>query len=216
MPPAGHASSARQAPLGAAAKPANCATLLKVRDTTLAQDVGYAISRYTAATKSLEVLAPLKREALEQLKTSPKVDAAIKLSLALKTAANAVGDILGISPATEAASASATGFAGIVLSKQTDLSLATLSGDLDSWVKAEALAMVPVIGAGLKATYNFYGNLQALKEADLDGKTIAAENARNIATLENLLHKQEALLKDSDWRVKMINEARATIDKRCN
>jgi hypothetical protein len=197
-------------------KPANCSALVKYRDTQLAKDLGFAIKNYKAASQSLELIAPLKKEVLEQKAKLPSVDTALKLTLALKTAANAIGDILGLSPVTETVTASAGKFAAVVLSKQTDLNVAVLTDDVDSWVQAEALGLIPGIGSALKASYNLYGNLTALKQAELDGKTVVLENAKNIESLEKLLRKQEAMLKSSDWRIKMVNEARAAIDQTCN
>ena len=198
-------------------KPANCATLVKYRDTQLAKDFEFAIKHYKAASQSLERLAPLKKEVLEQQANLPTVDKALKLTLALKTAANAIGDILRLSPVTETVvTATAGKFASIVLSEQTDLNLAVLTDDVDSWVQAEALALIPGIGSALKASYNLLDNLTALKQAELDGKTVVLENARHIESLEKLLRKQEAMLKSNDWRIKMVNEARAVIDQTCN
>jgi hypothetical protein len=197
-------------------KPANCAALVKYRDTQLAKDFEFAIKHYKAASQSLEVLAPLKKEVLEQKAKLPTVDTALKLTLALKTAANAIGDILGLSPVTETVTATTGKFAAIVLSKQTGLNLAVLTDDVDSWVQAEALGLIPGIGSALKASYNLYDNLTALKQAELDGKTVVLENAKNIDALEKLLRQQEAMLKNSHWQIKVVNEARAVIDQTCN
>ncbi len=197
-------------------KPANCAALVKYRDTQLAKDFEFAIKRYKAASQSLEVLGPLKKEVLEQKANLPGVDTALKLTLALKTAANAIGDILGLSPVTQTVTTTTGQFAAIVLSKQTDLNLAVLTDGVDGWVQAEALGLIPGIGSALKASYNLYDNLTALKQAELDGKTVVLENAKNIEVLEKLLRQQEAMLKRSDWQVKMVDEARALIDQTCN
>ncbi len=197
-------------------KPANCAGLVKYRDTQLAKDFEFAIRHYKAASQSLELIAPLKKEVLEQKAKLPSVDTALKLTLALKTAANAIGDILGLSPVTQTVTTTTGKFAAVVLSKQTDLNVAVLTDDVDSWVQAEALGLIPGIGSALKASYNLYGNLTALKQAELDGKTVVLENAKNIESLEKLLRQQEAMLKSSDWRIKMVNEARAAIDQTCN
>ncbi len=197
-------------------KPANCAALVKYRDTQLAKDFEFAIKHYKAASQSLEVLGPLKKEILEQKANLPSVDTALKLTLALKTAANAIGDILGLSPVTQTVTTTTGKFAAIVLSKQTDLNLAVLTDGVDSWVQAEALGLIPGIGSALKASYNLYDNLTALKQAELDGKTVVLENAKNIEGLEKLLRQQEAMLKNSNWQIKVVNEARAVIDQTCN
>jgi hypothetical protein len=194
-------------------KPANCAALVKYRDTQLAKDFEFAIKHYKAASQSLEVLGPLKKEVLEQKANLPSVDTALKLTLALKTAANAIGDILGLSPVTQTVTTTTGKFAAIVLSKQTDLNLAVLTDGVDSWVQAEALGLIPGIGSALKASYNLYDNLTALKQAELDGKTVVLENAKNIEGLEKLLRQQEAMLKNSNWQIKVVNEARAVIDQ---
>lgn len=197
-------------------KPANCAALVKYRDTQLAKDFEFAIKHYKAASQSLEVLGPLKKEVLEQKANLPSVDTALKLTLALKTAANAIGDILGLSPVTQTVTTTTGKFAAIVLSKQTDLNLAVLTDGVDSWVQAEALGLIPGIGSALKASYNLYDNLTALKQAELDGKTVVLENAKNIEGLEKLLRQQETMLKNSNWQIKVVNEARAVIDQTCN
>lgn len=197
-------------------KPANCAALVKYRDTQLAKDFEFAIKHYTAASQSLDVLGPLKKEVLEQKASLPSVDTALKLTLALKTAANSIGDILGLSPVTQTVTTTTGKFAAIVLSKQTDLNIAVLTDGVDSWVQAEALGLIPGIGSALKASYNLYDNLTALKQAELDGKTVVLENAKNIEALEKLLRQQEAMLKNSHWQMKVVNEARALIDQTCN
>jgi hypothetical protein len=197
-------------------RPANCSALVKYRDTQLAKDLGFAIKNYKGASQSLELIAPLKKEVLEQKSKLPTVDTALRLTLALKTAANAIGDILGLSPVTETVTTTAGQFAAVVLSRQTDLNLAVLTDGVDSWVQAEALSLVPGIGSALKASYNLYDNLTALKQAELDGKTVVLENAKNIEVLEKLLRQQEAMLKSSNWQIKVVNEARAVIDQTCN
>lgn len=207
---------AKPAPTESKPKKASCIALIKYRDTQLVQDFDFAIKHYTAASESLMLLAPLKEQAQDQKAMLPKIDVAIKLSLALQTAANAISDIMGLAPVVKSFPVLAEKFTAEGLTKVADLSVAAITDELNSWLRAEALGLVPVAGSALKATSHFYDNIKALQAAELDGKAIAEENLQNVNNLEKILHKQEAMLKNSEWQKRMLNAVRADIDRTCN
>ncbi len=196
-------------------RPAQCGTMVKYRDTKLADDLNEAIKHYSAASKSLELLTPIKQQSIRLQKGQPLFNDAYKLMLSLKTAATAIGDIMGLLPGTGMAVKTATGFAGKILSSQAELSVSVLTGEVDSWVATEALGLVPGLGAGLKAAYNFGENLNALKDADEEGRAILIGINQHVSGLERLIRKQDELLKANNFYLKMLNLVKNDIDAMC-
>lgn len=198
-------------------RPAQCDDLVKYRDTDLVSDIDAAMKRFTAARDSLDVLRPLRQEVKRAKLLNPTVDAAHKLTLELKRSANLVSDLLGMMPAAEAAAKGARGFAAIALSKNTERNVAfSMTGEVDSWLAAEIIGMVPTIGSGLKAFYNFADNSAAIEMNQAESSATIDAIDRNLAQVERLLQKQEALLNDSRTQTKLINKVKADIDLKCS
>lgn len=199
----------------ASARPPQCDELIKYRDTSLVGDIDSAIRGFTAARDSLEVLRPLRQELNRAKLVHPTVDVAHKLTLELKATANLLSDLIGMTTVADGAAKAATGFAAVVLSKGSEGSVAFLTGEINSWLRAEAFGLIPLIGTTLKTFYNLHENLDAMAKNEAESKATIDSIDRNVAQLERLFRKQEALLNDARTQAKLVNKVKADIDRKC-
>lgn len=196
-------------------RPKQCDDLIRYRDTSLVSDIDSAIRGYAAARDSLDVLRPLRQELNRARLVHPTIDLAHKLTLEVKTSANLIQDMLGMSTVAGAAANATTGLTAALLSSKTEGSVALMTGEINSWLIAEATALVPGIGPTLKMFYNLHENLDAIASNEVESKATIDTIDRNVAQLERLFRKQEALLNDSRTQAKLINKVKAEIDRKC-
>lgn len=197
------------------ARPKQCDDLIRYRDTSLVGDIDSAIRGFTAARDSLEVLRPLRQELNRARLVNPTIDMAHKLTLEVKTTANLIQDVLGMTTVAEGTAAATTGLTAVLLSKGTEGGTALLTGEINSWLIAEATALVPGIGPTLKAFYNLHENLDAIAKNEAESKATIDTIDRNVAQLERLFRKQESLLNDSRTQARLVNKVKAEIDRKC-
>lgn len=205
---------------------AHCVELLKYRDTKLVTDLDRVSKQYLAATKSLALLAPIKRESAELRKKNTTVDIAYKLTLTLKTAADSIGDILLLLPSTGTALKGAKGFSEFILrasdvvdssSIQVEMAQeASFLPNTSKYMATELARKIPGIGDALMAAYHLADNVKSLKDADEEGGKILDLLDQNILSLEKIILQREALLKSSSFKIEMINKEKNDIDKICH
>ncbi len=205
---------------------AQCVELFKYRDTKLATDLERVSKQYQAATKILAYLAPIKRESAELRMKNVAVDVAYKLTLTLKTAADAIGDILLLLPSNGAALKGAKGFSEFILRASDVVDSSSIQVEMaqeanflpntSKYMATELARKIPGIGDALMAAYHLADNVKSLKDANEEGSKILDILDQNISSLEKIILQREALLKSSSFKIEMINKEKNDIDKICH
>lgn len=203
--------------------PNGCVALVKYRDTTLVNDFDSAVKRYLTLHKgqSLEFINQLKAESQAARKRSAVITDVYKLTLALKTTSQAIGDIVKVDPVSGAViegAMSAGDWTSRVLRTGKAISTAkTLSPDeVYTWTLNHAASKVPGIGPALQAAYNLSSNIIELHKVDKDGRNALDVLDKSIAQLEKSIRKFEAKMEESEFRLQWINAYKNAIDLECN
>lgn len=192
---------------------AQCDTLIRFRDAELLSSLDFALKKHDSIVhKSLPFLEKVRQESTKLRERQPSMNAAFQLVLLAKTTAEAIGDILKIDPATGVAVGATRGISGMLLNQNLTTSL--LTENLEPYI-AQEIANSGMAGAALAATYNLTKNMKAHAEAYKDGNQILDAIDDSLGSLNRVIQKQEAALKNTDFKLKIFNEFQNDIAKAC-